>query len=68
VVRPVFHYLRCAGLGHPARRAFNSMVLCRRSHVGNPNWQSNHGLIPLFHETQLHQHDDVLLRDRNCSQ
>ena len=21
-----------------------------------------HGLIPLFHETQLHQHNDVLLR------
>ena len=27
-----------------------------------------HGLIPLFHETQLHQHDDSLLRERNRSQ
>jgi hypothetical protein len=26
-----------------------------------------HGLKPLFHETQL-QHDDVLVRERDCSQ
>jgi hypothetical protein len=27
-----------------------------------------HGPIALFHEPQLHQHDDVLLRERNRSQ